>query len=102
MVMWGDGSLVRLLDRLQAEEIYNLGAQSHVRVSFDNPEYTSDVNATGCVRLLEAIRESGVKSRFYQASLSEMYGGSGKFSKRKKRPFIRAARTRLPRRLLTG
>ncbi|HLX96497.1 MAG TPA: GDP-mannose 4,6-dehydratase [Verrucomicrobiae bacterium] len=70
----GDGSLVRLLSRLQPEEIYNLGAQSHVRVSFDNPEYTSDVNATGCVRLLEAIRESGINARFYQASSSEMYG----------------------------
>jgi GDPmannose 4,6-dehydratase len=70
----GDGSLVRLLDRLQPEEIYNLGAQSHVRVSFDNPEYTADVNATGTVRLLEAIRESGIKPRFYQASSSEMYG----------------------------
>jgi len=69
-----DGSLVRLLDRLQPEEIYNLGAQSHVRVSFDNPEYTADVNATGTVRLLEAIRESGIKPRFYQASSSEMYG----------------------------
>ncbi len=70
----GDGSLVRLLARLQPGEIYNLGAQSHVRVSFDNPEYTTDINATGTVRLLEAIRESGVKSRFYQASSSEMYG----------------------------
>ena len=69
-----DGSLVRLLDRVQPEEIYNLGAQSHVRVSFDNPEYTSDVNATGSVRLLEAIREAGIKPRFYQASSSEMYG----------------------------
>jgi GDPmannose 4,6-dehydratase len=69
-----DGSLVRLLARLQPDEIYNLGAQSHVRVSFDNPEYTTDVNATGAVRLLEAIRESGLKPRFYQASSSEMYG----------------------------
>ncbi|HET7623885.1 MAG TPA: GDP-mannose 4,6-dehydratase, partial [Verrucomicrobiae bacterium] len=69
-----DGSLVRLLARLQPDEIYNLGAQSHVRVSFDNPEYTTDVNATGTVRLLEAFRESGLKPRFYQASSSEMYG----------------------------
>jgi GDPmannose 4,6-dehydratase len=67
-------SLVRLLDRLQPEEIYNLGAQSHVRVSFDNPEYSADANGTGAVRLLEAIRESGIKPRFYQASSSEMYG----------------------------
>lgn len=69
-----DGSLVRLLDRVRPDEIYNLGAQSHVRVSFDNPEYTADVNATGTVRLLEAIRESGIAPRFYQASSSEMYG----------------------------
>ncbi len=67
-------SLVRLLDKLGPEEIYNLGAQSHVRVSFDNPEYTTDTNATGTTRLLEAIRESGIKPRFYQASSSEMYG----------------------------
>ena len=67
-------SLVRLLDKLGPEEIYNLGAQSHVRVSFDNPEYSADANGTGAVRLLEAIRESGIKPRFYQASSSEMYG----------------------------
>jgi GDPmannose 4,6-dehydratase len=67
-------SLVRLLAKLGPEEIYNLGAQSHVRVSFDNPEYTTDTNATGTTRLLEAIRESGIKPRFYQASSSEMYG----------------------------
>jgi GDPmannose 4,6-dehydratase len=67
-------SLVRLLAKLDPEEIYNLGAQSHVRVSFDNPEYSTDVNGTGTVRLLEAIRESGIKPRFYQASSSEMYG----------------------------
>ena len=65
---------MRLLDKLGPEEIYNLGAQSHVRVSFDNPEYTTDTNATGTTRLLEAIRESGIKPRFYQASSSEMYG----------------------------
>jgi GDPmannose 4,6-dehydratase len=67
-------SLVRLLDRLQPEEVYNLAAQSHVRVSFDNPEYSADTNATGTVRLLEAIRDAGIKPRFYQASSSEMYG----------------------------
>ena len=55
-------------------QVYNLAAQSHVRVSFDSPEYTSDITATGCVRLLEAIRETGIKPRFYQASSSEMYG----------------------------
>jgi GDPmannose 4,6-dehydratase len=83
----GDGSMVRLLGRLQPEEIYNLGAQSHVRVSFDNPEYTADVNATGTVRLLEAIRESGIKPRFYQASSSEMYGLVREVPQTEKTPF---------------
>jgi len=68
------GSLSRLLARIQPDEIYNLGAQSHVRISFDTPEYTMDVTATGTLRLLEAIRESGLRPRFYQASSSEMYG----------------------------
>ncbi len=70
-----DGSaMARLLGKIQPEEIYNLAAQSHVRVSFDSPEYTADITATGTVRLLEAIRETGLKPRFYQASSSEMYG----------------------------
>ena len=67
-------ALARLLAKIQPEEIYNLAAQSHVRVSFDCPEYTTDITATGAVRLLEAIRETGSKPRFYQASSSEMYG----------------------------
>jgi len=67
-------ALARLVAKIQPEEIYNLAAQSHVRVSFDSPEYTSDITATGCVRLLEAIRETGIKPRFYQASSSEMFG----------------------------
>ncbi len=70
-----DGSaLARLLGKIQPDEIYNLAAQSHVRVSFDAAEYTTDVTATGTVRLLEAMRETGLKARFYQASSSEMYG----------------------------
>src|SRR5438874_666483 len=68
------GSLVRLLFQVKPEEIYNLAAQSHVRVSFENPEYTLDVNTTGVLRLLEAIRDTGLQPRFYQASSSEMYG----------------------------
>jgi GDPmannose 4,6-dehydratase len=80
-------SLVRLLDRLQPEEIYNLAAQSHVRVSFDNPEYSADTNATGTVRLLEAIRESGIKPRFYQASSSEMYGKVHEVPQTEQTPF---------------
>ena len=67
-------NLTKLLYELQPDEVYNLGAQSHVRVSFDIPEYTSDVTGVGTIRILEAIRESGVKPRFYQASSSEMYG----------------------------
>jgi GDPmannose 4,6-dehydratase len=70
-----DGSnLSRLLGQIQPDEVYNLAAQSHVRVSFDAPEYTADITGTGTVRLLEAIREVGIKPRFYQASSSEMYG----------------------------
>jgi GDPmannose 4,6-dehydratase len=63
-----------LIANIEPDEVYNLGAQSHVRVSFDAPEYTVDVDATGTMRLLEAIRENGAKPRFYQASSSEMYG----------------------------
>src|SRR5262245_38184470 len=66
--------LVRLLYELQPDEVYHLGAQSHVRVSFDVPEYTSDVTGMGTVRILEAMRDAGVNPRFYQASSSEMYG----------------------------
>lgn len=66
--------LVKLFYNLQPDEIYHLGAQSHVRVSFDIPEYTADVTGLGTIRILEAIRESGVKPRFYQASSSEMFG----------------------------
>jgi GDPmannose 4,6-dehydratase len=67
-------ALARLIGKIHPGEIYNLAAQSHVRVSFDSPEYTCDITATGTVRLLEAIRETGIKPRFYQASSSEMYG----------------------------
>ena len=68
--------LVKLIYELQPDEIYHLGAQSHVRVSFDIPEYTADVTGLGTVRLLEAIRETGVSTRFYQASSSEMFGST--------------------------
>jgi len=70
-----DGSgLARLLSKIQPEEIYNLAAQSHVRVSFDAPEYTADITGSGTVRLLETIRQIGLVPRFYQASSSEMFG----------------------------
>jgi GDPmannose 4,6-dehydratase len=67
-------SLVKLLYELKPDEVYNLGAQSHVRVSFDIPEYTSDVTGVGTIRILEAMRETGIRPRFYQASSSEMFG----------------------------
>jgi GDPmannose 4,6-dehydratase len=71
----GDGSsLNRLLRTIQPDEVYNLGAQSHVRVSFDIPEYTADVVAIGTLRLLDAIREEGVRCRFYESGSSEMFG----------------------------
>jgi len=67
-------SINMLLRNIQPDEIYNLGAQSHVRVSFDVPEYTGDVDGLGAVRILEGIRETGLNTRFYQASSSELYG----------------------------
>jgi GDPmannose 4,6-dehydratase len=67
-------ALNTILRNVVPDEIYNLGAQSHVRVSFDTPEYTTDVTALGTIRILEAIREVGIKPKFYQASSSEMYG----------------------------
>jgi GDPmannose 4,6-dehydratase len=77
----GDGTgLRRILEKVRPDEVYNLAAQSHVRVSFDQPEYTADAVATGTLRLLEAVRDHGVISgkptRFYQASSSEMYGAA--------------------------
>lgn len=72
-----DGSrLVTLLSEIQPDEVYNLAAQSHVRVSFDEPEYTGDVTGLGTIRLLEAIRAIGLTTRFYQASSSEMFGAT--------------------------
>lgn len=72
-----DGSaLAALLSRTEPHEVYNLGAQSHVRVSFDIPEYTGDITGLGAVRLLEAMREAGLDARFYQASSSELFGSS--------------------------
>jgi GDPmannose 4,6-dehydratase len=67
-------NLVKLIYELKPDEIYHLGAQSHVRVSFDIPEYTADVTGVGTIRILEAMREAGTNSRFYQASSSEMFG----------------------------
>jgi len=77
-LVYGDlndaSSLNSLIKNIRPDEIYNLGAQSHVKVSFEVPEYTAEVTAVGVTRLLEAIRDTGVKTKFYQASSSEMYG----------------------------
>ncbi|OGH59530.1 MAG: GDP-mannose 4,6-dehydratase [Candidatus Magasanikbacteria bacterium RIFCSPHIGHO2_01_FULL_33_34] len=70
-----DGTNIsKLLYNIQPDEIYNLAAQSHVRISFDIPAYTADITGVGVIRLLEAIKDSGIKTKFYQASSSEMYG----------------------------
>ena len=67
-------NLNRLLEKIEPDEIYNLGAQSHVQVSFEIPEYTAEVDAMGTLRFLDAIKETGIQSKFYQASTSELYG----------------------------
>jgi GDPmannose 4,6-dehydratase len=80
-------NLVKLLYELKPDEIYHLGAQSHVRVSFDIPEYTSDITAVATIRILEAIREAGLRTRFYQASSSEMFGKVREVPQTEKTPF---------------
>ncbi len=80
-------SLNRILEKVKPAEIYHLGAQSHVRVSFDIPEYTADVDALGTLRMLDAIRETGIKTRFYQASSSEMFGKVAEIPQRETTPF---------------
>jgi GDPmannose 4,6-dehydratase len=90
-LVYGDlgdaSSLNQLVKSIRPDEVYNLGAQSHVRVSFDIPEYTADITAMGCVRLLEAIREAAVPCRFYQASSSEMYGKAVETPQNEETPF---------------
>lgn len=80
-------SLNTILRQSQPDEIYNLGAQSHVRVSFDVPEYTAEVTGLGTVRILEAIRETGIKPKFYQASSSELFGKVDEVPQSEKTPF---------------
>jgi GDPmannose 4,6-dehydratase len=80
-------NLIKLLYRIQPEEVYHLAAQSHVRVSFDIPEYTGDVTGLSTIRILEAIRETGVKAKFYQASSSEMFGKVAEIPQRETTPF---------------
>ncbi|MGH4139623.1 GDP-mannose 4,6-dehydratase [Clostridium sp.] len=81
-------NLNRLIEKIRPDEIYNLGAQSHVQVSFDVPEYTADTDGMGTLRLLDALKESGLKCKFYQASTSELFGGiPGTAPQSEKTPF---------------
>lgn len=80
-------NLNRLLKKIQPDEIYNLGAQSHVQVSFEVPEYTADVDALGVLRLLDAIRDTGIETRFYQASTSEIFGKVAEVPQSETTPF---------------
>jgi len=88
---WGDmtdsSNLNRILDKVQPDEIYNLAAQSHVKVSFDIPEYTAQVDAVGTLRFLDAIKEQNLKTRFYQASTSELYGKVAEIPQSETTPF---------------
>lgn len=77
----------RLLEKIEPDEIYNLAAQSHVKVSFEVPEYTAEVDAVGTLRFLDAIRETGIKTKFYQASTSELYGKVQAIPQDEKTPF---------------
>jgi GDPmannose 4,6-dehydratase len=80
-------NLNRLVEKIRPDEIYNLGAQSHVQVSFEVPEYTAEVDAVGTLRFLDAIKETGVNTRFYQASTSEQYGLAQEIPQTEKTPF---------------
>jgi len=80
-------NLNRLIEKIQPHEIYNLAAQSHVQVSFEVPEYTAETDAVGTLRLLDAIKEVGIKPRFYQASTSELYGNAQEVPQSEKTPF---------------
>jgi GDPmannose 4,6-dehydratase len=80
-------NLNRLLEKIQPNEIYNLAAQSHVKVSFELPEYTAEVDGVGTLRFLDGIRETGLKTRFYQASTSELYGKVQEVPQTEKTPF---------------
>lgn len=90
-LVYGDlndsSSLAEIIHSIEPEEIYNLGAQSHVRVSFDVPEYTGEITGMGTQRLLEAIRRTGCKAKFYQASSSEMFGKVSEIPQKETTPF---------------
>src|SRR5512137_463322 len=80
-------NLNRVLEKVKPDEIYNLAAQSHVQVSFEVPEYTAEVDAVGALRILDAIKEAGIRPRFYQASSSELFGGIGEIPQSETTPF---------------
>ena len=80
-------NLSRLIEKIEPDEIYNLGAQSHVQVSFEVPEYTAETDAVGTLRLLDAIKETGIGARFYQASTSELFGKAQETPQRETTPF---------------
>ena len=80
-------NLSRLIEKIRPDEIYNLGAQSHVQVSFEVPEYTAEADAIGTLRLLDAIKETGIEARFYQASTSELFGKAQEVPQRETTPF---------------
>lgn len=90
-LIYGDlndaSSLNRIMKTVKPDEIYNLGAQSHVKVSFEIPEYTGEITALGTTRLLEAVRDSGIKTKFYQASSSEMFGKAREIPQGEQTPF---------------
>ena len=90
-LLYGDlndsSSLNTILRKVKPDEIYNLGAQSHVRVSFDVPEYTAEVSGVGVVRILEAVREAGIRPKVYQASSSEVFGRAAEVPQSEKTPF---------------
>jgi GDPmannose 4,6-dehydratase len=85
--MTDSSNLNRLLEKIEPQEIYNLAAQSHVAVSFEVPEYTADVDATGTLRILDAIKDTGIETKFYQASTSELYGKVQEIPQTEKTPF---------------
>jgi len=85
--LYDGSSLNKLIRTVRPDEVYNLGAQSHVRVSFDIPEYTGETAGLATTRLLEAIRETGVETRFYQASSSEMFGNASRTAQNENTPF---------------
>ena len=108
MLHYGDltdsTNLIRIIQQVQPDEIYNLGAQSHVAVSFESPEYTANSDALGTLRILEAVRILGLndKTRIYQASTSELYGLVQEIPQKESTPSIRAAPTGWPSSTPTG